>query len=44
LRHSVIAYELAEKIGEEISSWVDDTIRDTQIRKIAEAMYFITVP
>ncbi|MEH2139779.1 glycosyltransferase [Nostoc sp.] len=41
-RRSVVAYDLIEKIGEELSNWVDCKTLDMQIKKVAEAIYFIS--
>ncbi|MCG6134181.1 MAG: glycosyltransferase [Nostoc sp. LLA-1] len=42
LRSSTVAYELVEKIGEEISSWINHERIDPQIKRIAEAVHFIS--
>jgi glycosyltransferase involved in cell wall biosynthesis len=41
-RTHTVAYELLENIGEELSSWINCESLDTQIRNIAEAIYFIS--
>lgn len=41
-RCRVLAYKLVDKIGEELSNWMDYKILDMQIKKVAEAIYFIS--
>ncbi|MEH1907520.1 MAG: glycosyltransferase [Nostoc sp.] len=41
-RCSVLAYKLVDKIGEELSNWMDYKTLDMQITKVAEAIYFIS--
>ncbi|MEH1843558.1 MAG: glycosyltransferase [Nostoc sp.] len=41
-RRSGVAYKLIDKIGEELSNWMDYKTLDMQIKKVAEAIYFIS--
>jgi glycosyltransferase involved in cell wall biosynthesis len=41
-RRYAVAYELVEKIGEELSNWINSESLDTQIRNVAEAVNFIS--
>lgn len=41
-RHSAVAYDLVENLVEELSSWINYEKLDTQVKRVAEAVHFIS--
>ncbi|MBG1260441.1 hypothetical protein [Nostoc commune] len=42
LRHRLIAHQLTQKVGEHVSFWSKPDMSDVEIKRIAEAIYFIS--